>query len=302
MNIADQLTKVSLVLAHLPADQAVNLLEGMPSERRRAVRRRLESLSGDQLRTSAPVLREFAAAIRRVDSAQQHQPYLARTHREDVQAIESEPPREPQQDHPFSFLESLSPGEVVSVLRDELPATINCVLNELSEPFVQQILAAMDETSRSQVLRYLNGRAGPRTALTGLRDILRKRVLGFPAARAFAMDSIGVQEFLGNGGGQADRTVRPQRIDAPPPPQPAEFELLTAMTPRQIRAFLNRVNLVDLAVAYIGAAQEVQTRLLDEMLPHERALLQSHLRMLGPVSVDRTERQRQRLARLLDPR
>jgi flagellar motor switch protein FliG len=52
--------------------------------------------------------------------------------------------------------------------------------------------------------------------------------------------------------------------------------------------------MADLAIALVGAESDVKKRLLQQMRPRERANLRENVKMLGPVSKDRTDRQRAR--------
>lgn len=75
------------------------------------------------------------------------------------------------------------------------------------------------------------------------------------------------------------------------------FNAVAHISPSKVRQLIDQVPLAELAVAFIGAPHMVKEKLLTHMLPDERVRLQENLRMLGPVSQERTDRQRARVAR-----
>ncbi|MFO0912815.1 MAG: FliG C-terminal domain-containing protein [Pirellulales bacterium] len=332
---ADRLTQASLVLAHLPADQAVEVLQRLAPSQRRAVRRKLESFTPQELSQSSEAVSEFVAAYHRIDAADA-QP--GRPHHAPVadlpapalpQTISPEPgrltvrPNNPPSPRGraagFEFLENLSDDQFLSVMRDELPVTIATVLSQLSPEAHNRFCAAMPEPLRRQVVSLLGKDRTPLSILELLSTILRKRTtgFGFPTATDPRSRSSTVPHQSAIEGRQTPAEI-PARLPAAGPqsagtargestehrirrqdPGVEGFNAIAHLPAAAVRHFLNQAPWDELSVAFIGAQEAVKQRLLEQMLPAERALLRENMRLLGPVRQDRTDRQRARLARLL---
>jgi len=209
---------------------------------------------------------------------------------------------------PFAFMTNLDARQIVSFLSDEHPQTIALVLAHLPAGLASNVLAGLNRDLQATVAHRIAvmDRTSP--------DLIRQ----VESALERRLSSLGVASDLSTVGGvrplveiinQADRGTEKMLLEGLDQldPELAEevrsqmfmFEDLVSLDDRAIQLVLRQVATNDLATALKGVADNVRTRVMQNMSERAALNLAEEIDVLGPVRVHVVEEAQTGIVRII---
>ncbi len=210
---------------------------------------------------------------------------------------------------PFAFMQHLDPRQIVSFLSDEHPQTIALVLAHLPAGIASSILvglgrdlqadvahriAVMDRTS-PDLIRQVESSLERRLSSLGMAASDLSTVGGLrPLVEIINRADRGTEKMILEGLEQRDPDLAEQVRS-----QMFMFEDLVTLDDRAIQLVLRDVQINDLATALKGVADNVRTRVMQNMSERAALNLAEELDMLGPVRVQVVEEAQAGIVRII---
>ncbi|WP_104109798.1 flagellar motor switch protein FliG [Arthrobacter sp. N199823] len=210
---------------------------------------------------------------------------------------------------PFEFLDDAEPGQLLSVLEDELPATIALVLAHLRPDRASAALAGLPGELRADVAQAIAtmGAATPE-AVGIVAETLKQRALAVVAPREQMAVIGGVQplvDIINRSDAATERALLEEL--ALRDPELAEevrsrmltFADLVKLENQDVQLVLRGIDANTLALAMKGAHAAVLESIRANISERNRELLEYELEALGPVRTSEVEQARADIVRII---
>ena len=300
------LEKAAILLASLPSDDAIALLERLDDEQAKTVTIEMANLGRIAADVQKRVFTEFETADPNAFSGEQGGRDKAmdllskaksnsRKMLDDVkQSIEA---------MPFGFLRRIDPQNMVTFIMDEHPQTIALVLSHLPPAYGAQIIGALPADRQLAVIRRIAnmGQTSP-AVIAEVEQGLEIR-----------MDSVMSQSYENAGGVSSvaeilnvtDRATERSLLDSLAQ-EDAElveeirrlmfvFDDITTLTDKDIQSVLKNVESAQWALALKGAKEELKDKVLGNMSKRASEMLLEEMEYLGPVRLSDVESMQQQI-------
>ena len=199
---------------------------------------------------------------------------------------------------PFTFLHQLDPRQVLSFLSDEHPQTIALVLAHLPADQASHVLAGLSRELQADVAHRIAvmDRTSPEL-IRQLEASLERRLRSLGVASD--LSAVGGLQPLVDIINRADRSTERMILEGldERDPELAErvraqmfmFEDIVTLDDRSIQLVLRNVQTSDLATALKGVAENVRTKIMQNMSERAALNLAEEIDMLGKVRVNVVE-------------
>lgn len=210
---------------------------------------------------------------------------------------------------PFEFLDDAEAGQLLSLLEDELPATIALVLAHLRPDRASAALAGLPGELRTDVAQAIAtmGAATPE-AVGIVADTLRQRALAVVAPREQMAVIGGVQPLVDiiNRSDVATERALLEDLELRDPELAEEvrsrmltFADLVKLDNQDVQLVLRGIDAGTLALAMKGAAATVVEAIRSNISERNRELLEFELEAIGPVRSSEVEQARADIVRII---
>jgi flagellar motor switch protein FliG len=210
---------------------------------------------------------------------------------------------------PFEFLDEAEPGQLLSLLEDELPATIALVLAHLRPDRASAALAGLTGDLRTDVAQSI-ATMGPATpeAVGIVADTLKQRALAVVAPREQLAVIGGVQPLVDiiNRSDVATERALLEDLESRDPELAEEvrsrmltFADLVKLDNHDVQLVLRGVEANTLAMAMKGAPPAVLDAIRSNISERNRELLEFEIEALGPVRASLVEQARADIVRIV---
>lgn len=209
----------------------------------------------------------------------------------------------------FEFLDEAEPGQLLSLLEDELPATIALVLAHLRPDRASAALAGLPGELRADVAQAIAtmGAATPE-ALGIVAEMLKQRALAVVGPREQAAVIGGVQplvDIINRSDAATERALLEEL--ALRDPELAEevrsrmltFADLVKLENQDVQLVLRGIEVTTLALAMKGAHAAVLDAIRSNISERNRELLEYEVEALGPVRTSEVEQARADIVRII---
>lgn len=202
--------------------------------------------------------------------------------------------------HPLSFLQRLDVRHVASFIGDEHPQTVAVVLAHMPADTGAQLLAAMSEEVRADIVRRVAtmGRLSP-DVVQHIADVLEQRAAALVRGGAASSSQVGGMEPAVAILNRTDRATEKQILAAMEERDPSlaerirnemfVFDDVVGLDDRTLQLVLRNVVPGDLAVALKGASEEIRQKFLRNMSERAAVDLAEEIEVLGPTRVSQVE-------------
>lgn len=210
---------------------------------------------------------------------------------------------------PFEFLDDAEPGQLLSLLEDELPATIALVMAHLRPDKASATLAGLPGDLRADVAQAIGtmGAATPE-AVGIVAATLRQRALAVVAPREQMAVIGGVQPLVDiiNRSDVATERALLEELALRDPELAEEvrsrmltFADLVKLDNQDVQLVLRGIDANTLALAMKGAPTPVLDTIRANISERNRELLEFELEALGPVRTSEVEQARADIVRII---
>ncbi len=209
----------------------------------------------------------------------------------------------------FEFLDEAEPGQLLSLLEDELPATIALVLAHLRADQASAALAGLSGDLRADVAQAIAtmGVATPE-AVRIVAETLKQRALAVVGPREQSAVIGGVQPLVDiiNRSDAATERALLEELDLRDPELAEEvrsrmltFADLVKLENQDVQLILRGIDAKTLALAMKGAHAAVLEVIRTNISERNRELLEYELETLGPVRTSEVEQARADIVRII---
>ncbi len=209
----------------------------------------------------------------------------------------------------FEFLDDAEPGQLLSLLEDELPATIALVLAHLRPDRASAVLAGLPAELRTDVAQSIAtmGAATPE-AVGIVAATLKQRAMAVVAPREQTAVIGGVQPLVDiiNRSDVATERALMEDLELRDPQLAEEvrsrmltFADLVKLDNQDVQLVLRGINANALALAMKGAPAPVVEAIRANISERNRELLEFELEALGPVRSSEVEQARADIVRII---
>lgn len=287
--------KAAVLLVSLGRERAAEILQHLREDEIEALSLEMAELRDVQPTAAAAVLEEFVATVQARESLLTGGVEYANELLE--HALGPDRAREiigrmssVIEKRPFEFLSRTPPGRIVSMLRDESPATVALVICNLHTTLAAQVLSQLPETERPEIAE--------RIALIGDVDPEIIRLIEGRLRRS--VSTVANEELSVNGGIQCIADILKQSGQATEcsvlsylheaNEELAEelrerlftFEDIACLDDHSIQLILREADAEDLALALRGTGDEVSERILTNLSQRRADMLREDLAFMRP--------------------
>jgi flagellar motor switch protein FliG len=209
----------------------------------------------------------------------------------------------------FEFLDEAEPGQLLSLLEDELPATIALVLAHLRPDRASAALAGLPPARRADVAQAIATMSAATPEAVGIvAETLKKRALAVVGPREQAAVSGGIQplvDIINRSDAATERELLEEL--ALRDPELAEevrsrmltFADLVKLENQDVQLVLRGIDANTLALAMKGAHAAVLDAIRANISERNRELLEYELEAMGPVRASGVEQARADIVRII---
>lgn len=300
------LQKAAILLASLPQEEAIALIERLDDDQAKAVTIEMANLGRISADVQKSVFTEFEnadpnafggeqggrdKAMNLLTKAKSGSKRVLDDVKQSIDAL------------PFSFLRRIDPQNIMTFLLDEHPQTIALILSHLPPNYGAEIIAGLQPDRQLSVIRRIAnmGQTNP-AVITEVEQGLESR-----------MDSVMSQSYEHAGGvpsvaeilNVTDRTTERGLLEslAQEDPELVEdirrlmfvFDDVTGLADKDIQTVLKNVESAQWALALKGAKEELKQKILGNMSKRAADLLLEEMDYLGPVRLSEVESMQQQI-------
>ncbi|MCL4533641.1 MAG: flagellar motor switch protein FliG [Bacteroidetes bacterium] len=209
--------------------------------------------------------------------------------------------------HPFDFLRSTDPSQLVAFIQGEQPQTVALILSHLKPNQVAAILSSLDDNLQAEVATRIAtmDRTSPEV-IEQVENVLKKK-LSVVLDREYT--SVGGAEFLAKVLAGVERGVERvilERLDVSNPELAAEvrklvftFEDMVKLDDRSLQRVLREVDFRDLALALRGCGEELKERMFKNLSSRAAEMLKDEMAVAGPVRIRNVDEAQQRIVAIV---
>lgn len=209
----------------------------------------------------------------------------------------------------FEFLEDAEPGQLQSLLEDELPATIALVLAHLRPERASAALAGLPGELRTDVAQAIATMGAATPEAVGIVAVtLKQRALAVVSPREQTAVVGGVQPLVDiiNRSDTATERALMEDLELRDPQLAEEvrsrmltFADLVKLDSQDVQLVLRGINATALALAVKGASAGVLDAIRSNISERNRELLEYEVQALGPVRSSEVEQARADIVRII---
>ena len=300
------LEKAAIMLASLPQDDAITLLQRLDDVQAKAVAIEMAGLGRISADVQKQVFAEFETADPNAFGGEQGGRDKAMTLLTKAKSDSKKMLDDVKQSIealPFGFLRRIDPQNMMTFIMDEHPQTIALILSHLPPPYGAEIIAALPADRQLAVIRRIAnmGQTSP-AVIAEVEQGLESR-----------MDSLMSQSYENAGGvpsvaeilNVTERATERTLLDslAQEDPELVEeirrlmfvFDDVCRLSDKDIQSVLKNVESAQWALALKGAKEELKDKVLGNMSKRAADMLLEEMDYLGPVRLSDVEAMQQQI-------
>ena len=300
------LEKAAIMLASLPQDDAITLLQRLDDVQAKAVAIEMAGLGRIPAEVQKQVFTEFESADPNAFSGEQGgrekaMALLAKAKSESKKMLDDV--KQSIEAMPFGFLRRVDPQNMMTFIMDEHPQTIALILSHLPPAYGAEIIAALPSDRQLAVIRRIAnmGQTSP-AVIAEVEQGLESR-----------MDSVMSQSYENAGGvpsvaeilNVTERATERTLLESlgQEDPELVEeirrlmfvFDDVCRLSDKDIQSVLKNVESSQWALALKGAKDELKDKVLGNMSKRAADMLLEEMEYLGPVRLSDVEAMQQQI-------
>ena len=302
--------KAAIMLASLPPDDAITLLERLDDDQAKAVTIEMANLGRIQADVQSRVFTEFETADPNAFSGEtggrdKAMGLLSKAKANSKKMLDDV--KQSIDAMPFGFLRRIDPQNMMTFIMDEHPQTIALILSHLPPAYGAEIIGALPAERQLAVIRRIAnmGQTSP-AVIAEVEQGLEKR-----------MDSVMSQAYENAGGvpsvaeilNVTERATERALLDSLSQEDPElveeirrlmfVFDDISRLSDKDIQSVLKNVESAQWALALKGAKDALRDKILGNMSKRAADMLLEEMEYLGPVRLSDVEQMQQQIVDII---